>query len=496
MSPKKLVLLSQAVGVLLLAALAPVSPASAQNYRQEDFPKPPSTAADCNAGRHWELVPRARCVCDGDLGHIPVSNDQPAACNQPRPTISVYRNPTSAVTGSGFTVSWTATDSWSVNFICTGVSPSSGIAGQAPQNGGTSASWNGTGARTPMTGGFSGTYGAVGSTSCIWTATGLGGTASTGDSFTVYCPPPPPDTADTVYSQNPVTCDVTSTTIPASPGSTPTGGTSTSTVPVTPAPVPTSSTVTQTCADYGGYGSGYITTVNGSVTAAGGTCSVNTPCPAGQTGGPIVTTLDVASGTTSQSGSCQTTTTTPTTPTQPTPNPAPSCLSMGMQGTYPDCGLCNNGGTDYPVCTPNFNSTTEEQDLPCTPPLVGTAGKQQRQCVTYNNGAKVCDPWLTTASPADCRNKPIDPLVTLYPVMFDGCTYPQFTGGAYPTIQVFGSQLSLYLNQVTDTGSYMLAYTDNANITRAGMTALFNPAPAPGGGTIYNGNIYKDCSGG
>lgn len=441
MSPKKLVLLSQAVGVLLLASLTPVS---AQNYRQEDFPKPPSTAADCLPGRHWELVPRARCVCDGDLGHIPVSNDQPAACHQPRPTISVYRNPTSAVTGSGFTVSWTATDSWSVNYICTGVSPSSGIAGQAPQNGGTSASWNGTGARTPMMGGFSGTYGAVGTTSCIWTATGLGGTASTGDSFTVYCPPPPPDTADTVYSQNPVTCDVTSTTIPASPGSTPTGGTSTSTVPITPAPVPTSSTVTQTCADYGGYGSGYITTVNGSVTAAGGNCSVNTPCPAGQTGGPIVTTLDVASGTTSQSGSCQTPTTPTTpTPTQPIPNPAPSCLSMGMQGTYPDCGLCNNGGTDYPVCTPNFNSTTEEQDLPCTPPLVGTAGKQQRQCVTYNNGAKVCDPWLTTVASTNCSMPPPDPPVSLALVTMS-CAYAWSPQIITNFISVPASQISLY----------------------------------------------------
>lgn len=47
---------------------------------QSDFPNLPGTAADCLAGRHWELVPTAKCVCDGDPTRTPVSNDNPSAC--------------------------------------------------------------------------------------------------------------------------------------------------------------------------------------------------------------------------------------------------------------------------------------------------------------------------------------------------------------------------------------------------------------------------------
>lgn len=44
------------------------------------------TAADCMVGRHWELVGGlAACVCNGDLTHTAVSNDQPAACVAPPP---------------------------------------------------------------------------------------------------------------------------------------------------------------------------------------------------------------------------------------------------------------------------------------------------------------------------------------------------------------------------------------------------------------------------
>jgi len=64
---------------------------------QSDFPNLPTTAGDCLVGRHWELVPRARCVCDGDLTHTPVSNDNPAACVgvPPPPPPVVAGNPPS-----------------------------------------------------------------------------------------------------------------------------------------------------------------------------------------------------------------------------------------------------------------------------------------------------------------------------------------------------------------------------------------------------------------
>mgnify|MGYP000585451825 CR=1 FL=1 len=69
---------ARALTVLGLVAASGASFAAGQN--QADFPNLPGTAADCLPGRHWELVPTARCVCDGDPTHKPVSNDQPAAC--------------------------------------------------------------------------------------------------------------------------------------------------------------------------------------------------------------------------------------------------------------------------------------------------------------------------------------------------------------------------------------------------------------------------------
>lgn len=70
----------------------------------------------------------------------------------------------------------------------------------------------------------------------------------------------------------------------------------------TPPPVIT----TLTCADYGLTGSGFITSTNGVVTSAGGTCSSTVYCAANETGGPIVTTINVAAGTSSTTGAaCQ-----------------------------------------------------------------------------------------------------------------------------------------------------------------------------------------------
>ena len=65
-------------------AIACVVTASGTSYAagqtQADFPNLPGTAADCLVGRHWDLVPLARCVCDGDPTRTPVSNDNPTAC--------------------------------------------------------------------------------------------------------------------------------------------------------------------------------------------------------------------------------------------------------------------------------------------------------------------------------------------------------------------------------------------------------------------------------
>ncbi len=54
---------------------------NAQGRRRMYFTPGAATAADCLPGRHWELVGGiAACVCDGDITHKAVSNDQPAAC--------------------------------------------------------------------------------------------------------------------------------------------------------------------------------------------------------------------------------------------------------------------------------------------------------------------------------------------------------------------------------------------------------------------------------
>lgn len=56
---------------------------NAQGKERLFFTPQKLTAANCLAGRHWELIPPggvAGCVCDGDLTHKAVSNNNPAAC--------------------------------------------------------------------------------------------------------------------------------------------------------------------------------------------------------------------------------------------------------------------------------------------------------------------------------------------------------------------------------------------------------------------------------
>jgi len=66
--------------VLIFSALVAAGASFGAGPTQADFPNRPGTAADCLAGRHWELVPTAKCVCDGDPTSFPVSNDDLTAC--------------------------------------------------------------------------------------------------------------------------------------------------------------------------------------------------------------------------------------------------------------------------------------------------------------------------------------------------------------------------------------------------------------------------------
>lgn len=107
--------------------------------------------------------------CTGNLGKV-LSSNGASACSAPVavPTISVSRVPASGAAGTAYTLAWSASNASSVTWSCTGGFAG---AGSAPVVGGP----------TP------GTYDLawVGTTQCVWTANGAGGSTSVTETFAV-----------------------------------------------------------------------------------------------------------------------------------------------------------------------------------------------------------------------------------------------------------------------------------------------------------------------
>lgn len=110
-------------------------------------------------------------ACTGNTGAILTSNGA-SACTAPvvipAPTVSVTRTPNSGPAGTAYTLTWGTTNATTLTWACSGP-------------------FTGTGLAPSLSGSTGGNYlaGWLGTTGCVWTATGPGGTATVAESFTV-----------------------------------------------------------------------------------------------------------------------------------------------------------------------------------------------------------------------------------------------------------------------------------------------------------------------
>lgn len=94
---------------------------------------------------------------------------EPLPAEEPAPTISVSRTPLPFIAGQNHSITWSTTNATSVNQVCTSTGTGYTFSGSRPLSGGN------TGVANPAWVGYP--------THCVWTATGLGGTATAIDDF-------------------------------------------------------------------------------------------------------------------------------------------------------------------------------------------------------------------------------------------------------------------------------------------------------------------------
>ena len=187
--------------------------------------------------------------------------------------------------------------------------------------------------------------------------------------------------------------------------------------------------VTVTCADAGLSGGGFITQVNGSTTAYGGSCYTTTPCIPPETGGPITTTYPVTSGglgSASTSGVCNgvatpTNTTTPSVCPPLPPDPAPEACPIGYTGTLAHTVTIGQNPTTCAAIKTDVAGTCKpkEECPPADPPKwstdscpTGWSGTGATKVTTYTRGsAPACtqidsttETVGSTCTPPTCPN--------------------------------------------------------------------------------------------